>query len=39
MGYDAANRLTGRTDQPSCGGCAIPAITTTLGYLMCNPFS
>jgi len=32
MGYDAANRLTGRTDQPSCGGCATPAITTTLGY-------
>ncbi len=32
LGYDAANRLTGQTDQPSCGGCATPAITTTLGY-------
>ena len=30
MSYDAANRLTTRTDQPSCGGCAIAAITTTL---------
>jgi len=32
LGYDAANRLTGQTNQPSCGGCATPAITITLGY-------